>query len=106
MGRLGQVRSDHVDMALSAGPAHGHIGQLPSASVLQHIADIHGAALGPVAGDGMAMGQLVGADLVGTHAQLGPHGGDCCQRTRRRVNRADRGPLRGDPRPVWPPGPG
>jgi hypothetical protein len=45
VGRLGQVRGDHEDMALGPGPAHGHIGKLASSSVLQHVSHVDGEFL-------------------------------------------------------------
>ena len=74
MGGVTQVGGDDVDVALASGPAHGHVGQLSSAAVFQGVGDVHGLALGPVGGDGVGVGELVGAESSGPMRSSAPSG--------------------------------
>jgi hypothetical protein len=85
------VRCSEVDVAGVAGPAHGHIGELASAAVLEEMGDVDGGALGPMGGDGVAVGQTVGAEVVAGHVEVLAVGGDGGQVLGGRVDRGDLG---------------
>ena len=71
-GLVGVVGHD-VDRGALLGPAHLHVGQLPAAAVLQGVGPVHRRPLGAVDGDGVAVGQVVGVELVaGRSAAMRP----------------------------------
>jgi hypothetical protein len=76
LGGLDEVGSRGVDVARVPGSAHGHIGELPATTVVEDMRDFDRRALRAVSGDGVAVGEAVGADVVEPHLQLAAVGGD------------------------------
>jgi hypothetical protein len=64
---LVEVGSGGVDVARSPGPAHGHVSELPAATVVEDVGDLDRRALGAMSSDGVAVAEAVGADVVGAH---------------------------------------
>ena len=54
-------------MASVPGSAHGHIGELPAAAVVEDVGDFDRRALGAVSGDGVIVGEAVGAYVLEPH---------------------------------------
>ena len=106
LGGLARVGGGDIDVAGGAGPAHGHIGQFSSAAVVEDVGDVHGGALAAMGGDGVAVAEALGADVVGSHPQLLAVGGDRGQLLGVRVDGGDLGGLGGDPGAVGVRGPG
>ena len=77
LGRLLDRVGDRVDGGALPGPAHLHVGQLPASAVLVDMGPPHGGPLGAMDGDGVAVGQVGGVELVGAEALEAPvvHGG-------------------------------
>jgi hypothetical protein len=67
LGGFGEIRSGGVDVAGVPGATHGHIGELPAAAVVEDVGDFDRRALGAMSGDGVAVGEAVGADVVEPH---------------------------------------
>ena len=67
LGGFGEIRSGRVDVAGVPGAAHGHIGELPATTVVEDVGDFDRRALGAMSGDGVAVGEAVGADVVEPH---------------------------------------
>ena len=84
-------------MAGGAGSAHGHVGEFSSAAVVEDVSDVHGGALTAMGGDGVAVAEALGGDVVGSHAQLLAVGSDGGQLLCVRVHGGDVGGLGGDP---------
>ena len=76
LGSLGEVRCGGVDVAGVSGAAHGHISELPATAVVEDVGDFDRRALGAMSGDGIAIGEAVGADVVEAHLQLAAVGRD------------------------------
>jgi hypothetical protein len=76
LGGLSEVRSGGVDVAGVPGAAHGHIGELPATAVVEDVSDFDRRSLGAMSGDGIAVGEAVGADVVEPHLQLAAVGRD------------------------------
>jgi hypothetical protein len=70
LGGLGEVRRGGVDVARSPGPAHGHVSELPAATVVEDMGDLDCRALGAMSSDGVAVSEAVGAGVFRTHVQL------------------------------------
>ncbi len=84
-------------MAGGAGSAHGHVGEFSSAAVVEDVGDIDGGALAAMGGNGVAVGQPLGVDLVWSHGELLAVGGDRGQVLGVGVDGGDVGGLGGDP---------
>jgi hypothetical protein len=76
LGGLVDVGCSGVDVAGVPGAAHGHIGKLPATTVVEDVGDFDRRPLRAVRGDGVAVGEAVGADVVEPHLQLAAVGGD------------------------------
>jgi hypothetical protein len=76
LGGLREIGRGGVDVAGVPGAAHGHIGKLPATTVVEDVGDFDRRALGAMSGDGVAVGEAVGADVVEPHLQLAAVGGD------------------------------
>jgi hypothetical protein len=74
--RLREIGRGGVDVAGFPGAAHGHIGKLPATTVVEDVGDFDRRALGAMSGDGVAVGETVGADVVEPHLKLTAVGGD------------------------------
>ena len=72
LGGMGDAGSNNVNMAFVASAAHGHIGQLSAAAVLQGVGDVYRRALRPVGGGGVGVAELVSPEALRPYAQLRP----------------------------------
>ena len=84
-----QVAGSDMDMTLLACPAHGDIGELPAATVVEDMGDVHGGALRTVGCDGVAVTEAFGADVAGTHVKGAAVGRDRRDRLSFGVDRSD-----------------
>ena len=71
LGGLVEVGCSGVDVAGVPGAAHGHIGELPATTVVEDVGDFDRRALGAMSGDGVAVGEAVGADVVERPSEAG-----------------------------------
>jgi hypothetical protein len=70
LGGLDEVGSRGVDVARVPGSAHGHIGELAATAVVEDMRDFDRRSLGPMSGDGIAVGEAVCAYVVEPHLKL------------------------------------
>jgi hypothetical protein len=93
LGGFGEIRSGRVDVAGLPGSAHGHIGELAATAVVEDVGDLDRRALGAVSSDGVAVGETVGANVIGAHVQLAAVGRDRDEGLGLRVDGGDPGSL-------------
>ena len=88
------------------GPAHLHVGQLPASPVLEGMGPGHGRPLGAVDGDGVAVGQVGGVEVVAGEALVAAVGHGGGQLSALDVDGEHGARLRGDDLAVGPRGQG
>jgi hypothetical protein len=93
LGGFGEVRCGGVDVAGFSGSTHGHIGKLPATAVVEDVGDLDRRSLRAMSGDGVAVGEAVGADVFGAQVQLAAVGRDRSESLGLRVDGGDLGSL-------------
>ena len=91
-----------VDVAGVPGAAHGDVGELAPAAVVEDVGDVHRRALRAMCRDRVSVAEPVRPDLLGPHPQLPAVGGDGGERLRFRVDGGHSRRLGGDPGALRP----
>ena len=96
LGGLGQVVGHHPGMGGLPGPAHGHVGQLPSPAVGEQVGPGRGRTLTPVDRCGISQAEAVGPKFFTGEGELAAVVGAQDERTAVGLDCFYCGPLRGD----------
>jgi hypothetical protein len=73
---LGKVGCSGVDVAGAPGAAHGHIGKLPPAAVVEDVCHVDSRSLCAVSSDRIAVGEAVRFNVINAHVELATVGRD------------------------------